>query len=69
MLWTLRTLGWKAVKDNADGSTTFVPNRKIEEAKELVRDYRRGKIPEMNEDLWKAKKSTFYRVKKTNYSC
>jgi sideroflexin-5 len=29
----------------------------LEHAKELVRDYRYGRIPEMNEELWKAKKS------------
>lgn len=25
----------------------------------LVRDYKLGKIPEMNEEMWRAKKSTF----------
>jgi Sideroflexins len=41
----------------ANGRTLLTSRRALERASELVRDYRYGRIPEMTEDVWKAKKS------------
>jgi hypothetical protein len=41
----------------AYGRTLLVSNDELERSKALVRDYKLGKIPEMNEQLWRAKKS------------
>jgi len=40
-----------------DCRTLLTTPSQLEHAKQLVRDYRLGRIPEMNDDLWKAKKS------------
>lgn len=31
----------------------------LERSKDLVKNYKLGRIPEMNEELWRAKKSIF----------
>lgn len=40
-----------------DSRTLLVSKSELNRSKELVRDYQYGRIPEMNADLWKAKKS------------
>ena len=48
--------------------TLLVSEEEIEDAKELVRDYKLGKIPQMNEQLWRAKKSICYCETGLNFS-
>ena len=49
--------------------TLLVSNEEIEDAKDMVRDYKLGKIPEMNEELWRAKKSICYYKTGLIFSC
>ena len=42
--------------DITDMRTLFVSTNELERSKQLIEDYRNGKIPKMNDDLWKAKK-------------
>src|SRR5262245_22169511 len=44
--------------ERIDCRTLFVSAAELERSIRLVGDYRRGKIPEMNEELWRAKKGT-----------
>ena len=41
--------------------------RELQRSMELVRDYQYGRIPEMNDELWRAKKSTSLEAPKANY--
>lgn len=47
-------LGWLAYL-----RTLLVSKAELERSKDLVKNYKLGRIPEMNEELWRAKKSIF----------
>jgi hypothetical protein len=57
ILWTLLIHGWNQLRPSIDFRTLLVSKSELNRSKELVRDYQYGRIPEMNNDLWRAKKS------------
>ena len=57
ILWTLLIHGWNQLRLSTDCRTLLVSRRELSRSKELVRDYQYGRITEMNDDLWRAKKS------------
>jgi hypothetical protein len=57
ILWTLLIHGSMQLRLSTNYRTLLVSNRELSRSKELVRDYQYGRITEMNDDLWRAKKS------------
>jgi len=56
----------KQLRLATDSRTLLVSKSELDRAKELVRDYQYGRIPEMNDDLWRAKKSNLNLLENAN---
>lgn len=44
------------VDGNGCGRTLLVSQKQLVQAKDLIAQYKRGALPEMNDELWRAKK-------------